>query len=54
VHHRIRAVPVTVGDPKEMALLAGLNQRDHDNRQHSQMTGYFFCVLKRVDVRVRN
>jgi hypothetical protein len=37
-----------------MALLARLEQRDHDNRQHSQMTGYFFRVLKRVDVRVRN
>jgi hypothetical protein len=43
-----------VGDSKEMALLAWLEQRDHDNREYSQMTGYFFCVLKRVDVRVRN
>ena len=41
-------------DPKEMALLARLEQRHHDNREHSQMTGYLFCVLKRVDVRVRN
>jgi hypothetical protein len=42
MHHRIRAVPVTVGDPKEMALLAWLEQRDHDYRENSQMAGYFF------------
>jgi hypothetical protein len=42
-----------VGDPKEMALLARLEQRDHDYREHSKMAGYFFCVLKRVDMRVR-
>jgi hypothetical protein len=35
MHHRIRTVRVTVGDPKEMALLARLKQRDHNGREHS-------------------
>ncbi|HKV77415.1 MAG TPA: hypothetical protein VJP02_04710 [Candidatus Sulfotelmatobacter sp.] len=54
MHHRIRAGPVTVGDPKEMAVLARLEKGDQDNRENSQMAGYFFGVLKRFDTRVRN